>query len=278
MTLQIEHIAAIASDYDAIVFDQWGVLHNGTAPYAGAIDALSALGAARCQVGVLSNSGKRSAPNAARIVGMGFDGDVFDYVMTSGEALWRDVETSAIAERSFYAVERDAGDAQVWAEGLDVTLMADVRDAEAILLMGLPDGADLAAWTTPLKDWLDRGLTVYCSNPDRSSPREDGLVISPGALAYAYVDMGGRVVFYGKPHRPVFRALEQVFGAGRYLMVGDSMEHDIAGAQAAGWDSLFIEGGLYRDQFAQGDGEAVLARIAEEKGCALPTYRIKGVR
>ncbi len=90
--------------------------------------------------------------------------------------------------------------------------------------------------------------------------------------------MGGMAHFYGKPHRPVFRALEEVFGPGRYLMVGDSMEHDIAGAQLAGWDSLFVQGGLYHDQFLGGDADALLSRIATEKCCDLPTYRIKGVQ
>jgi ribonucleotide monophosphatase NagD (HAD superfamily) len=104
------------------------------------------------------------------------------------------------------------------------------------------------------------------------------LVISPGALAFAYADLGGDTTFYGKPHPPVFQALESVFGAVRYLMVGDSMEHDIAGAQGVGWDSLLIQGGLYADRFADADGDQVIAEIAAEKRCAPPTYRIEGLR
>lgn len=277
VTETIDSIEAIASRYDAIVFDQWGVLHNGSSPYAGAIDALAKLSKASCKLGVLSNSGKRSKPNAARIASMGFDVSAFDYVMTSGEALWRDMDGAGTRERSFYPVERAKGDAVAWADGLSISLVNDVRKAQGILLMGLPDDANLDVWAPRLKGWLSRELPVYCSNPDRSSPREGGLVVSPGALAHSYQLMGGAVTFYGKPHRPVFRALEEVFGAGRYLMVGDSMEHDIAGAHGAGWDSLFIEGGLYSDLFAQGDGDTVLAQIAAEKNCALPTYRIKGV-
>lgn len=275
MTQQIDTIAAIADDYDVIVFDQWGVLHNGSSPYPGACAAISGLTG---KTAVLSNSGKRSAPNAARIADMGFPPELFDFVMTSGEALWRDIDTKAISAQQFYAIERAPDDAAHWARGLDITLLPDAKGAEAILLMGLPDGAELDDWTGKLKDWAARGLTVYCSNPDRQSPRAGGLVISPGALGFAYQDMGGDVVFYGKPHRPVFAAVEQVFGPGRYLMVGDSMEHDIAGAQGAGWDSLLIEGGLYVDRFDAADGDAVVVEIAREKGCDLPTYRIKGLR
>ncbi len=275
VTQQIETIQAIASAYDVVVFDQWGVLHNGTTPYPGAVAAIAGLSG---KIAVLSNSGKRAAPNAARITGMGFPADSFDFVMTSGEALWQDVNQRRINARTLYPVERADGDAADWAEGLDLTLVSDVRKADAILMMGLPDGTQLADWASRLKGWRARDLAMYCSNPDRQSPRAGSTVVSPGALAHTYAALGGRTYFYGKPHGPVFLALEEMFGPGRYLMVGDSMEHDIAGAQRAGWDSLLIEGGLYADRFAGGNGDAVVAEIAAEKQCDLPTYRMKELR
>lgn len=278
MTDVIETLHDIASDYDAIVFDQWGVLHNGTSAYAGAVAAVAALAKAQPRIGVLSNSGKRAAPNLARIAEMGFAPADFDHVMTSGEALWRDMADGVIAERCFYPVQRSAGDAAAWAQGLDIVLTEDASRAEAILLMGLPDGATLEGWSDQLGRWRERDLPVYCSNPDRKSPRADGLVISPGALAFDYLERDGKAVFYGKPHLPVFRALETAFGAGRILMVGDSLEHDIAGAHTAGWDSLLVEGGLYADAFQGADGSAVLDSLVRAQGIAPPTYRIKEVR
>lgn len=64
----------IVGDFDAIVFDQWGVLHNGSAAYPGAIEAVESLAGDGLRLAVLSNSGKRSAPNRKRIVSMGFSG------------------------------------------------------------------------------------------------------------------------------------------------------------------------------------------------------------
>ncbi len=273
MTQKIDTIEAIASEYDVIVFDQWGVLHNGTTPYPFAIGAIEALKSKSPNVAVLSNSGKRSEPNAARISQMGFDANSFDYVMTSGEALWRDIDQSHISERIFEPVERDPGDAARWSDGLPISFSS--HGAEAVLLMGLPDGSELKDWEVAIQSWRDQDLPLYCSNPDRKSPREGGLVMSPGSLAFAFQEIGGSVTFYGKPHVGVFKALENVFGSGRYLMVGDSLEHDIAGAQSAGWDSLLIEGGLYAETFADADGEKVLATLIAEKQCKPPTYRIK---
>jgi HAD superfamily hydrolase (TIGR01459 family) len=274
MAQEIDSIQAVAARYDVIVFDQWGVLHNGTAPYEGAIAAMAGL---TCNRAVLSNSGKRAAPNAERIAAMGFDAALFDHVMTSGEALWQDIAQDRISHSRFHPVERAAGDAADWAEGLAIDLTAP-NAAQAILLMGLLDGTDLSDWTQQLSDWRARDLPLYCTNPDRQSPRAGGLVISPGALAYMYREMGGQVMFYGKPHLPVFTALEAACGKGRYLMVGDSLEHDIAGAQTAGWDSLLIQGGLYAQAFATGDHDSVLADLVAKQGIAPPTYTLKELR
>lgn len=278
MTKILENIIDIAPQYDAIVFDQWGVLHNGTSAYVGAVAAINALGTAAPKLGVLSNSGKRAAPNADRIAAMGFDVDHFDQVMTSGEALWQDIEQGVIPQKRFFPIEGRQGDAVAWADGLDIDITQDVRKAQAILLMGLPDGVTMPDYLAPLKGWLSRKLPVFCSNPDRQSPRAGGSVISPGALAFAYRDVGGDVAFYGKPHRPIFRAMETAMGQGRYLMVGDSLEHDIAGAQGAGWDSLLIEGGLYADTFAADPSDVTLDQLVATQGCKPPTFRLKEVR
>jgi HAD superfamily hydrolase (TIGR01459 family) len=278
VTQRIETLQTVASSYDAIVFDQWGVLHNGSTPYPGAIDCLRHLAHSGLRLAVLSNSGKRAAPNADRIAAMGFEHSLFEFVMTSGEALYTDVSAGLLSERRLYPIERSPGDAGLWANGLDLELTDSLDEAEAILLMGLPDGSELESFQGVLSDAFERELPMFCTNPDRSSPRSGGLVVSPGALAFAYADMGGRVRFYGKPHRPVFSALETVLGTDRLLMIGDSLEHDIAGAQRAGWDSLLIEGGLYADDFATGDGAATLARLVSDKGCHPPTYRMETLK
>ena len=87
MTLLIKSLKEIATDYDAIVFDQWGVLHNGTSAYAGATEVIETLAEQAKKLAVLSNSGKRSGPNIARINAMGFNPDNFQTVLTSGEML-----------------------------------------------------------------------------------------------------------------------------------------------------------------------------------------------
>ena len=279
MTKFLYEISTIASNYDAIVLDQWGVLHDGSSPYAGAVDCLKKLATRGVRLAVLSNSGKRSAPNAARIADMGFDPSLFAVVMTSGEALWRDIANAKIAERRFFPVESCSGDAAIWADGLDIGIEGSVKNAQAVLLMGLPDGHNANQWQGVLDQAFAARLPIYCSNPDLKSPRASGqLVTSPGALAHAYRKRGGKVVYYGKPHRAIFDGLKAELNAVRLLMVGDSLEHDIAGGQIAGWDTLLIQGGLYAVEFNHGSHDAVLSQLVAEKNCEPPTYSTEKLR
>ncbi|MFK7838397.1 MAG: TIGR01459 family HAD-type hydrolase [Sulfitobacter sp.] len=268
----IDSIQSVAADYDTLVFDQWGVLHNGSAPYPDSVETIRALRASGGNMAVLSNSGKAADVNAARITDMGFDADAFDVVMTSGEALYRDFAGGALAAFTrIFAITGAKGDAARWARGLPITFVDDVALADAVLLMGLPEDQDHSAAKAALARALELAKPLLCSNPDRASPRADGVTVqSPGALAHDYKDAGGDVTFYGKPHYPIFAATFDLIKAtepGRVLMIGDSPEHDIAGAQTAGWDSLFIHGGLHagheHDLF---------------QGTALPTYSLPHLR
>ncbi|MFT5786835.1 MAG: HAD superfamily hydrolase (TIGR01459 family) [Ascidiaceihabitans sp.] len=284
MTRLLDSISQIAGQFDAIVLDQWGVLHDGTTPYDGAIDALQRLVSQGSRLAVLSNSGKRSDLNAQRIAAKGFATDLFGCVMTSGEALWRDAASGKLSGRRAFVVSANPLDAEQWADGLDLLFVTDLAQADFVLIMGLPEG-DAAAKPKALRDLCDsivaRNIPTYCSNPDRTSPRAGGrLVVSPGALAHDIADSGGGVTFYGKPHGPVFRAVETAMNVApnRCLMVGDSLEHDIAGAANAGWQTLFIRGGIHAGDFQSNDIAIALNKLVTSKGTATPNFSLQSLR
>ncbi|MDJ0826089.1 MAG: TIGR01459 family HAD-type hydrolase [Rhodobacter sp.] len=280
MVQRIGSLAEIAPAYDAIVLDQWGVLHDGTHPYPHAIAALKDLHKAGHPLAVLSNSGKRSDHNQKRIENRGFPPGLFRQIMSSGEALWRDIASGKLPERVYFAVERRPREAQQWAEGLDIELTPDMGRAEAVLLMGLPDGSSLDDWRPMLDEALAHRLPVYCSNPDRASVRSGGVyAMQPGALAYAYAEMGGQVSFYGKPYLPIFTALQSALGQPDHvLMVGDSMEHDIGGANGAGWDSLFVCGGIHKLELGSDEVCARIDELAASKGVTPPAFAIEELK
>ena len=280
MTRAIESLAEVAADYEAIVLDQWGVLHNGTAPYRFAVQAVKQLKAMGLRLAVLSNSGKRSEPNEAQITEIGFPSGFFDCVMTSGEALWREAAAGRAQFSRLYPIARYSGDAEAWAKGLDIS-MAPVEEAEAVLLMGYPDNAPSDAFEDAITCALRRGIPVICSNPDRTAPRAGGAtVVMPGTIAHDYARRGGEVRFIGKPHLPVFRAVEEALDvpAEKLLLVGDSLEHDIAGARGAGWHSAFVRGGLYADEFRSGRIDETISELAERNRAPMPDFTLEYLR
>ncbi|MDE2673694.1 MAG: TIGR01459 family HAD-type hydrolase [Paracoccaceae bacterium] len=280
MTHSIESLAEIASSYDVIVLDQWGVLHDGTKAYEGTIESLTTLASQGHRLAVLSNSGKSSRENLNRIIQMGFSPELFETVMTSGEALWQDINRGKVSHRDFFPIERQLGDALYWAKGLDITINTQLSFAQAILLMGLPDDSKLSDWQSILHDALQNQMTVYCSNPDMASPRGEESVISPGVLSSYYQEQGGKVVNYGKPYHPIFLSMQRALGVkpNRLLMVGDSLDHDIKGAHDADWDSLFVIGGLNKEYFAGRDHQQVLSTMTKEQNLLMPTYMIQSVK
>jgi HAD superfamily hydrolase (TIGR01459 family) len=279
MTKKINSISEIVHEYDAIVFDQWGVLHDGKASFEGAIECLNGLKKSNVKLAILSNSGKRSLSNADRISMMGFQSTLFETIMTSGEALWTDISSNIINEKKFFPIERDKGDAKLWAESLDVSFEDTVHSAQAILLMGLPDGDDLINWTDILEIALDLNLPLYCSNPDLLSPRPGGkLITAAGVLAHHYRECGGRVVFYGKPHEEIFKKLQNILNSKRILMVGDSLDHDILGGFSAGWDTLLVKCGIHAPEFVRNNDTITLKKIINLKKCKPPTYLIESVK
>lgn len=127
-------------------------------------------------------------------------------------------------------------------------------------------GSWSAAVEKALHTCAKRGVPMVCANPDFYVTLPDGTRgFMPGILARRYEELGGDVVYFGKPHRPAFDAALRLLGvpASRVLHVGDSLLHDVAGANSAGIDSLFVAGGIHADELGIAEGDATAALDSE---------------
>jgi HAD superfamily hydrolase (TIGR01459 family) len=171
-----------------------------------------------------------------------------------------------------------------------------VLDGLAIAIAPDPAGADFVLNTGPVSfgDTLDdyRGvlaeaagleLPMVCANPDLEVIREGRRVICAGLIARAYEEIGGEVGYRGKPYPDVYhRSLERLGVAERALAVGigDSLRTDLAGARAAGIDSIFVAGGIHADELGVKEGAlpdpAAVTRLCERAGespvAAIPAF------
>ena len=94
--------------------------------------------------------------------------------------------------------------------GLDLTL-GPLEQADYIVCTGLFDDETETAedYRGMMLQARERQLTLICANPDIVVERGDRLIYCAGAIAELYRELGGKVIFYGKPHRPIYdRAME----------------------------------------------------------------------
>ena len=285
MTQFLQSLLDASNSFDVAVLDQWGVLHDGTNPYPQAIQALHDLRAAGKDVLVLSNSGKRADLNRKRIADLGLPVDAISQVITSGEAAWLDLTEGRItaAGRGAFTVLplcAAPSDAVNWlGDAATITLAQSLDNSvDALLLMGLPDNSPDDVHDDLFRAALERDLPCICSNPDKLGIRANGMVRSPGQLAADYETAGGNVIWYGKPYSSVFEAVRRLHPdllADRFLMVGDSLEHDIAGGNTAGFQTAFVRGGIHANAFAASqDLAATLAQLTADQTNTQPTYSL----
>lgn len=269
---------ALFSEADAFLVDQFGTLHDGARPYPGVIDRLRQMRRAGKPVIILSNSGKRSEANAERLAAIGLGADCYDAVLTSGEAAWRilaqrQLPWLATARRCLVLAR--GGDPAALA-GLDLEAVTTAGQADFILLLGSEaDRIGLAGYRALLAPAVAARLPCLCANPDLEMILPDGRTApAPGAIAALYAEMGGGpITLIGKPAPAIYDAaftlLESLTGhpadRARIWAVGDSLDHDIAGAAAAGCRSLLVGTGL-----AAGMDAASLAERLDRTGGISP--------
>ena len=138
-------------------------------------------------------------------------------------------------------------------------MLAPLEQADYIICTGLFDDETESAedYRETMLRARERKLKLVCANPDIVVERGDRLIYCAGAIAELYRELGGEVIFYGKPHRPIYaRAMElaaerrgQAVALERVLAIGDSVRTDLAGAQGFGIDCLFVTRGIHAGDF-----------------------------
>lgn len=241
----------LADRFDAFLLDQFGVLLDGAGAYPAAPAALSRLAATGKPVIVLSNSGKRSAANAARLVSSGFERESFQLVSTSGEAAWstlrRRIGLSLAPATRVWLHTRDGDQSQL--AGLDLEQVATPAEADLLLLAGSRcDQMTLADYQATLKPAAKAGTPMLCTNPDMDMLTPSGLRSGAGRISQVYADMGGAVEYVGKPHPLIYAEAARLLPGIRpsaILCIGDSPAHDVAGGQAAGHATALVCTGVH---------------------------------
>jgi HAD superfamily hydrolase (TIGR01459 family) len=271
----IDSIRSIAAQFDLFLIDQFGVLHDGRAPFPGAADLLRWLRAQGKRVVLLTNSAKSAEANAVRLAALGVPSDLFEGMLTSGDLARRHIMAERLAPpfrpgARVFVIGKEGDDYQLGTAGLQEAVTAEACDFVLFAGSSMPE-ISLEEYRRQLAPLAARKIPGLCCNPDLIMLTPDGPQPGCGALATLYRELGGTVVWIGKPEVGFFEEARLMFSqvpARRALVIGDSLDHDIAGGRRAGLGTALVRTGVHQQlRYAE--------LVARMKETAAPDFMLR---
>jgi HAD superfamily hydrolase (TIGR01459 family) len=249
-----ERLRDLVGGVEVLLSDIWGVVHNGLVAFPEACEALQTFRAQGGTVILITNAPRPADSVQRQLRKLNVADDTYDAIVSSGD-LTRHFVAGHPGQKMFWiGPERDNSIHR----GLDPAL-ALLDEADYIVCTGLFDDETESAenYRAMMQQARARKLPLVCANPDIVVERGDRLIYCAGAIAELYLELGGEVIFYGKPHRPIYEravalAAERRGNAvplERVLAIGDSVRTDLTGAHGFGIDCLFVTRGIHSGEF-----------------------------
>lgn len=248
--------------YEAFILDLWGVVHDGTKPYPGALECMSKLREGGRPLLLLSNAPRTHDFVSEFLETIGVPASSYDHILTSGD-MTRHVlkERShpfiATGGRKFYQIGalKDRG----VDDGLDYVRVTNLEEADFLICTGLAndDEETPEEYRKLLIAAANLNLSMFCANPDLTVMKGNKTLYCAGALAALYEELGGSVELFGKPYPWAYKlAMEKlaVSTPSKILAVGDSMRTDIKGATGMGIDNVLVSGGIHAEEWGLAPG------------------------
>jgi HAD superfamily hydrolase (TIGR01459 family) len=249
-----ERLSDLVDGVEVILSDIWGVVHNGLESFPEACEALHTYRQRGGTVILITNAPRPADSVQRQLRKLGVADETYDAIVSSGD-LTRSFVADHPGKKMFWiGPDRDSSIHR----GLDA-VMAPLEQADYIVCTGLFDDEIESAedYRAMMLQAREHKLPLICANPDIVVERGDRLIYCAGAVAELYRELGGEVIFYGKPHRPIYeRAMAlaaerrgRPTSLDRVLAIGDSVRTDLTGALGFGIDCLFLTRGIHSEEF-----------------------------
>ena len=250
----VERLSDLVDGVEVILSDIWGVVHNGLEAFPVACEALHTFRQRGGTVILITNAPRPADSVQRQLRKLGVADDTYDAIVSSGDLTRLFVADHPGKKMFWLGPERDNSIYR----GLD-PVISPLEEADYIVCTGLFDDETESAedYRAMMLQARERKLPLICANPDIVVERGDRLIYCAGAIAELYRELGGEVIFYGKPHRPIYEramalAAEHRGHAApldRVLAIGDSVRTDLTGAFGFGIDCLFVTRGIHSEEF-----------------------------
>ena len=261
---KLQHLSKIFEEYDAFIIDLWGVMHNGIVLNSSAMNAVRELDKKGKRVVFLSNAPRPSKKVVEFLKKLKMEERFLKNVLTSGEAAMNSLKKNKFGEK-FYHLGPQRDDSLFYDIKNNKTTL---EKCDFILCTGLFDEEEenLKYYEALLKNFTKKKLV--CTNPDLIVHRGSEEEYCAGKIAEIFENLGGEVVYFGKPHKEVY--LSCLKAGQKTLVIGDNLKTDIKGANNMNLDSIFITSGIHKSKI---NNEEFLEKLLKENNVSAKYFQ-----
>jgi HAD superfamily hydrolase (TIGR01450 family) len=232
----------LVTAYEAVLFDLDGTVYQGAQVFPRSAEVLRELRERGVPIRFVTNNASKGPEDVvAHLRQLGIPAD-FAEVNTSAQAAAAVLSDRLPAGAKVLVVGAKPLETEVASAGFR-PVREHGPDVAAVVQGHSPD----TGWPMLAEACLSirAGAFWVATNVDATLPSERGLLPGNGSMVAALRTATGTVpVVAGKPRPPLFRTASESADATDPLVVGDRLDTDIAGAVAAGFDSLAVLTGV----------------------------------
>ena len=250
MAIKIIHdFPAIIPNYELFIVDLFGVIHDGVELYPKVFDNLKYIKEQKKHLVFLSNAPRRAIKAQKKLKELGIDENLYDFILTSGEhafAHFKNLEQENPPLKYYYLGPEKDRDLLHDTNHIEVET---TTEADIAITTGLDPDQQVNDMMPQIHDIKQSNLELFCINPDKYVHKQNGKShICAGMIAKTYIELGGKVTYYGKPYISIYQKIFKKFSnisKEKILCIGDGMETDITGANNASLHSALITSGMH---------------------------------
>jgi HAD superfamily hydrolase (TIGR01459 family) len=233
------------NNYDVLLMDLWGVIYDGHHLYPRALETLYKLKDLKKEVIFFSNVPRRKSTIQELLSTFDVDKSLYKDLIASGELVNELLaEKKKFGTKYFYLGSPESE--EVILNLKEYQKVDHPKNADFSIITGIIDYFEEAMELA--KKAVQHKIPLLCTNPDKSSIKKNGEVVHcPGVIAEKYEELGGEVIYFGKPYKEIYEyALKDIHPSKKILAIGDSMENDIKGATNMNIDCALVCSGIHR--------------------------------
>ena len=276
INMKLSKIYEVIDQFDGVLLDIFGVIHDGTKLYDGVPEFMEYLKNKNKKAVFVSNAPRLGSETKKRLLNLGIKEDTFLDVITSGDVVYSKFTTGNFKNENAFFVGHEEDKAMF--QGL-VNFSDDPMGVNLAIFSGYKG---FTGEEEKVRDQLAllaiNGVYAICMNPDVHFMSQGKKGLAAGYMAQVYADMSGQIEYHGKPHKEIFNLALSKIGLSKdqVVMIGDSFETDVKGANNMGIKSIMTMTGIYGDLLSGDELSSEFEKKSNEHK-AVPDFVVKNL-